>query len=165
MDLMPIVQKLSVLTKNLQGASTIRERVRIADRIFDVLADIERQVEGFVVNELGQTKSAEIMVEPAHPSADRFRKMTIAEAGKALLAEHGQLHGKELERLLKAGGYQSKAEHFQSTILVAFRRDGGFENVGSNTWRLKPVARTVALPNSPPKPRLANDAPIPGHLR
>ncbi len=159
MNFTPVVQKLAVLTHNLQGATTIRERVRIADRIFDVLADIEAQVEGFVVNELGQTKSAERRAQ-VQPSPDRFRELTIAEAAKLLLKEHGQLHGKEMEKLLKAGGYQSKAEHFQSTLLVAFARDGGFENIGGNTWRLKESKRTIELP---PRPQMTHGAPVPPH--
>src|ERR1035441_5695671 len=135
MDLTPLVQKLGVLSTNLAGTTSIRERVSIADRIFSVLGDIEGQVEQFVVNELGQVRTA--VPSTVSVSKDRFRGMTIAEGGRMLLREHGQLHGKEIERLLKEGGLQSRAEHFQSTIFVAFRRDGGFQNIGGNNWRLK----------------------------
>jgi hypothetical protein len=140
MELNPLVQKLGVLSKNLASASSIRERVRISDRIFDVLGEIEAQVERFVVSELGQQKKPEARPVSAEVSKDRFRGMPIAQAGKILLKEHGQLHGKEIERLLKSGGIQSKAEHFQSTMLVAFGRDGGFKNIGGNTWRLKTMS-------------------------
>jgi hypothetical protein len=66
-----------------------------------------------------------------------FRNMTLAQAGKALLREHGQLHGKEIERRVKDGGYKTKARHFQQSLLSAFERDGGFENIGGNIWQLK----------------------------
>ncbi len=90
------------------------------------------------MNELGQAKQA-IEKHPvaAQASKDRFRRLTIAEAGIVLLKEHGQLHGKELERLLKDGGLRSKAENFQSTMVIAFRRNNDFQNIGGNTWRLK----------------------------
>ena len=145
MELNPLVQKLGVLSKNLASATSIRERVRISDRIFDVLGDIEAQVERFVVSELGQQKKPEPRAPIAEVSKDRFRGLSIAQAGKLLLQEHGQLHGKEIERLLKSGGIQSKAEHFQSTMLVAFGRDGGFRNVGGNTWRLKETSNGAVL--------------------
>src|SRR5215469_7159451 len=67
-----------------------------------------------------------------------FRVMTLAQAGKSLLREFGQLHGKEIEHKVKEGGYRSKSRHFQQSLLSAFERDGAFENIGGNTWRLKP---------------------------
>jgi hypothetical protein len=69
----------------------------------------------------------------------KFRNLTLVEAGEILLKEHPELHGKELERLIKDGGYRSKAEHFQKMLQATFTRDGRFENVGLNRWRLKPL--------------------------
>ena len=156
MDLNPLVEKLGVLSKNLAGTNSIRERVRIADRIFDVLGDIEMQVEAFVVNELGQVKTtADTRPAVAPASKDRFRRSTVAEAGRLLLKEHGQLHGKEIERLMKEGGLRTQAENFQATMVVAFKRDGGFKNVGGNTWRLAepkplPANHTNEIARLPP---------------
>src|ERR1035441_8096786 len=67
----------------------------------------------------------------------QFKNLTLAKIGRRLLAEHGKLHGKEIERLAKAGGFKGGKENFQNYMPVAFKRDGGFENVGGNTWRLK----------------------------
>jgi hypothetical protein len=69
--------------------------------------------------------------------AKRFKDRGLAEVGKIILQEHGApLHGKEIERLAKAGGYRSESEKFQNYMPVAFKRAGGFENIGKNTWRL-----------------------------
>lgn len=67
----------------------------------------------------------------------RFRGMTLAEVGKILLTENPTLHGKKIEELAKAGGFKSGTKHFQNYMPVAFKRDGGFENIGGNTWKLK----------------------------
>jgi hypothetical protein len=66
-----------------------------------------------------------------------FRNLTLVQAVKVLLREQKQLHGKEIERLLREGGYRTKARHFQQGMFSAFERDGGFVNVGGNTWKLK----------------------------
>ena len=66
-----------------------------------------------------------------------FKNMTIADASRVLLKERGVLHGPDIERLPIEGVYPTASKHFQSTMIVAFRRDGGFENVGRNRWRLK----------------------------
>jgi hypothetical protein len=71
------------------------------------------------------------------PSTKRFKDMKLAEIAKILLAEHEELHGKKLEDLAKAGGYTGGTANFQNYLPVALKRDGGFENTGGNTWRLK----------------------------
>lgn len=148
MNLKTLVARLEALSNNLETAQTVRERVRIADRIYDALNEIEQGVETFVVKEIGQSSNAaetlkSMAVKPSDENKTekkgRFRHLTIAEAGKILLKEHGVLHGKEIEKLLIDGGYKSKSEKFQNTMVVAFRRDGGFENIGGNRWKLKDV--------------------------
>jgi hypothetical protein len=69
--------------------------------------------------------------------SSQFKKLTLAQIGRLLLKEHGRLHGKEIERLARAGGFKSGTKNFQNYMPVAFKRDGGFENIGGNTWRLK----------------------------
>jgi hypothetical protein len=70
----------------------------------------------------------------------QFKNLTLAQIGRLLLREHGKLHGKEIEKLAKAGGFKGGKENFQNYMPVAFKRDGGFQNVGGNTWRLKETA-------------------------
>jgi hypothetical protein len=71
------------------------------------------------------------------PSAKRFKDMKLAEIAKVLLTEHNALHGTKIEELAKAGGYTGGTANFQNYLPVALKRDGGFENTGGNTWRLK----------------------------
>jgi hypothetical protein len=70
-------------------------------------------------------------------STKRFKDMKLAEIAKALLTEHDALHGTKIEELAKAGGYTGGTANFQNYLPVALKRDGGFENTGGNTWRLK----------------------------
>jgi hypothetical protein len=70
------------------------------------------------------------------PANRRFRDFTLATIGRMLLTEHGTLHGKEIERRAKAGGFTGGTKHFQNYMPVAFKRAGGFENIGGNTWKL-----------------------------
>lgn len=74
----------------------------------------------------------------AAPVADnkRFRDIPVADICRTLLEEHEVLHGKLLEKLAKAGGYNGGTANFQNYLPVALRRAGGFENTGGNTWRL-----------------------------
>jgi len=67
----------------------------------------------------------------------KFRSLTLAQIGRLILEEYGSLHGKEIERLAKAGGFKGGTKNFQNYMPVAFKRDGGFENIGGNTWKLK----------------------------
>lgn len=76
----------------------------------------------------------------ADPSPRRFKDMKLAEVGRLLIMERGSLHGKEIERLAKAGGFKGGTNNFQNYLPVAFKRDGGFENIGGNTWKLKESA-------------------------
>ncbi len=153
MNLKTLVERLEALSNNLQVAQTVRERVRIADRIYEALNEIEQRVETFVIKEIGQpTNAAETLKSKAvklsgddkTEKKDRFKRLTIAEAGKVLLKERGVLHGKEIENLLIEGGYKSKSEKFQNTMVVAFRRDGGFENIGGNRWKLRELQSLVS---------------------
>ena len=76
-------------------------------------------------------------VEQAHLNPRRFKDLALAAIGRTLLGEHGTLHGKDIERLAKAGGFKKGGKHFQNYMPTAFRRDGGFENIGGNTWKLR----------------------------
>jgi len=80
------------------------------------------------------TKAAQV-VQQARTT--QFKNLTLAQIGRMLLAEHGKLHGKDIERLARAGGFKGAVKNFQNYMPVAFKRDGGFENVGGNTWKLK----------------------------
>lgn len=72
----------------------------------------------------------------------RFRDMILAEVARTLILEHGKpLHGKAIERLAKAGGFTGGTNNFQNYLPVALKRDGGFENIGGNTWKLRETAR------------------------
>lgn len=72
-----------------------------------------------------------------------FKDLTLARVGRILLSEHGTMHGSEIERLAKQGGFKSKADRFQSYLAVAFKRDGGFENTGGNNWILNDAGRAA----------------------
>lgn len=80
--------------------------------------------------------AVEKAVEALRPSK-RFRGLTLAQAARQLLLEHGKLHGKKIEELAKLGGFKGGTANFQNYMPVALKRDGGFENIGGNTWRLK----------------------------
>jgi len=161
MELKTLVAKLEALSTNLEVAQTVRERVRIADRIYEALSEIEQRVETFVVKEIGQPGGVETVLKAPSiritPAKGRFRESTIAEGGKILLKEHGVLHGKEIERLLKEDGYRSNSDKFQNTMVVAFRRDGGFENIGGNRWKLKDGGLPFTPQRFPREEREANE--------
>ena len=70
-------------------------------------------------------------------SKKRFKDLKLAQIAKILLTEHEALHGTKIEQLAKAGGYTGGTANFQNYLPVALKRDGGFENTGGNTWRLK----------------------------
>ncbi len=71
------------------------------------------------------------------PRAKRFKDLKLAEIAKILLGDYGLLHGAKIEELAKAGGYTGGTANFQNYLPVALKRDGGFENIGGNTWKLK----------------------------
>ena len=68
----------------------------------------------------------------------RFKDLSLAESVGILLRENDVLHGKDIEKLIKAGGFQSKSENFQNYLPVALHRAGGFENIGGNRWKINP---------------------------
>jgi len=70
--------------------------------------------------------------------ARRFRDEPLADVARILLNEAmgGELHGKEIETLSRAGGFKGGTNNFQNYLPVALKRAGGFENVGGNRWRL-----------------------------
>lgn len=76
--------------------------------------------------------------EIAANGARRFRNVTLAQAAKVLLAEAAgtPLHGAEIERLAKLGGFTGGTKNFQNYLPVALKRAGGIENIGGNRWRL-----------------------------
>jgi len=63
----------------------------------------------------------------------------LSEIGKDILRRHGSLHGSKIEELARAEGFKTDmdSKNFQAYLAVAFQRDGGFVNLGRNTWRLK----------------------------
>jgi hypothetical protein len=154
-----LIAQLTGYTDDLLTLDFFRARVHIADHCFDVLDAIETEVQRIVKTtpsneEIEREAAATVEIEsPAsekseppcestatHQSKRRlpFRNMTLAEATKALLHEAGgPLHGREIERRLKEGGYRTKSHHFQAGMLSAFQRDGSIVNIGGNTWQLK----------------------------
>lgn len=99
-----------------------------------------------ITSRVGRTADA---IRPLGPK--RFLESDLAEVARILLGEHNGevLHGSEIEKLAKAGGYESTSQHFQSYLAIALQRAGGFENIGGNRWRLndqikpKPTRRPV----------------------
>lgn len=161
MDLKSLIQQLSAFADGLLAAPHFRARVHYAEHIYDSLGEIEELLPSLVVPDKSEgavLDGEQVQGSPAFPhptdwtklqeslaamerhgplSPPRFKKMTLVAAAKVLLLEYGQLHGKRIEQLVKAGGYRTRGKHFQNTMTVTFKRDGGFENVGGNTWRLK----------------------------
>ena len=148
MNLQTQIQALDESTGALAKASSVREKVRLADRIYGILSECEKLVEHFVVTEIGASNSnvrppkddskASEHGSQKNPTGKEFKDLTLAQIGKRLLEEHGTLHGSEIERRAKTGGFKSESENFQSYLAVAFKRVGGFENLGKNTWKLNP---------------------------
>ena len=143
------VRSLEALAADLLKATSVKDKIHLADRIFETLSECEKMVERFIVinmanGDTSTSKPAAQSVPALHAPAahievseKQFKGMALADIGKVLLAGEGRvLHGKEIERLAKAGGLKSNSENFQSYLAVAFKRAGGFENVGKNNWRL-----------------------------
>lgn len=74
--------------------------------------------------------------QPHIQHSKRFKDLTLAAIGQVLLSEHAVLHGKEIESFARSGGFQGGTENFQNYLPVAFKRAGGFENIGGNRWKL-----------------------------
>jgi hypothetical protein len=80
-----------------------------------------------------------------------FREMDLASVARIILQEHGggPMHGKEIEKLAKAGGYDKGGAHWQGYLAIALKRAGGIENIGMNRWRLNdqiapiPIGRRI----------------------
>jgi hypothetical protein len=158
------IQALNESTDDLAKATTIRDKVKLADRIYGILSECEKLVEHFVVTEIGMSnghkrpqedhKPSEhaIRKQPAISTGKEFKSLTLAEIGKTLLEEYGTLHGSAIEKRAKAGGFKSDSKHFQSYLAVAFKRAGGFKNLGKNTWVLDqntpPANRTTEVVSS-----------------
>src|ERR1039457_2201499 len=119
MDLTTQIQALQAMACNLGSATSVREKVKLADHIFEVLSECEKLVEGFIVTELSTTNgsnrnhqveksSAQQTEKPTAPivTSKRFKGMTLADVGRILLKESAVLHGKEIETLAKGGGFK-----------------------------------------------------------
>jgi hypothetical protein len=101
---------------------------------------IERDLQtlGYVPTATPSKNEAKAHVATPPPeNSKRFKELTLAEVGHILLTENESLHGKEIERLAKAGGFKGGANNFQNYMPVAFKRAGTFMNIGGNTWKLK----------------------------
>ena len=151
MNLKTQIRALEESTNALAKAASVRDKVSLADRIYRILAECETLVERFVVTEIGSNgnrpgagEEDSTHSEPGSqnqfkkPTGKEFKDLTLAQIGKKLLEERGMLHGSEIEKRAKAGGFKSDSEHFQSYLAVAFKRAGGVENVGKNRWNLNP---------------------------
>lgn len=75
---------------------------------------------------------------PVVPQAGpkRFQNLGLTVVGQILLQECGELHGFDIERLAKEGGFTTTTKNFQSLLATSFKRAGIFKNIGGNTWRL-----------------------------
>src|SRR5208283_637531 len=149
------IQRLDALADELLAAPHFRARVHMAEHVYDVIAEIAQSLEEIVKNTKDDAAEVYMVPEISTDHIDepkgtetpfRFSKFTLVQVARVLLKERGVLHGKEIERLAKEGGYKSAAEHFQSMLSVALKRDGGFENVGGNQWRLKPPSTEQGIP-------------------
>jgi hypothetical protein len=150
MSIQDAVSQLGVLTKELAEADSIRSRVSISHAIFQSLEQIEKAVEKFVVDEIGShngtgstsqaiptAAASAVSAEPPKPALHRFSGSTLADAVRVLLTEDSQMHGSQIEKTVKAQGYISSADKFQVVLRNTLMRDGGFENIGGNVWRLR----------------------------
>ena len=149
------VRSLEALAGDLLKATSVKDKIHIAGRIFETLSECEKMVERFIVTNMANG-DAPILKPPQPPtpvarievSEKQFKGMGLADIGKVLLnGDNRVLHGGEIERLAKAGGLKSNSENFQSYLAVAFKRAGGFENVGKNNWRLNDAIPPETRPN------------------
>jgi hypothetical protein len=77
---------------------------------------------------------AAVIVPQSGPK--RFQNLKLPAVGQILLQECGELHGFDIERLAKEGGFTTTTKNFQSLLATSFKRAGIFKNIGGNTWRL-----------------------------
>jgi hypothetical protein len=147
-------------------AKSFIQRVHFADHIYRAWVAMKRELEQFLktgkpemIEEISaestsisrrskgprarKTDRSTQLALPHRPENERdehrlrFSDETMADGAAILLAEKKKLHGREIERLLKEGGYRSKSQFFQNVLEATFKRDGRFRNVGGNTWELK----------------------------
>lgn len=132
----------SVVTQAL-AATKKADELRTA-AITQLLAEIKRAqsdlkalgYEQPVHSNGGGLKRAKLAIPEELPRTTRFADKHLADVGKAILLEYGEMHGKKIEQIAKKGGYKSKSKTFQTYLRIAFERAGGFQNIGGNVWRL-----------------------------
>src|ERR1017187_10806977 len=118
MNLHTQIQALDESTSELAKATSIRDKVRLADRIYGILSECEKLVEHFVVTEIGASNGhvrppkddfkASGQGSQKNLTRKEFKDLTLAQIGKRLLGEHDTLHGSEIEKRAKAGGFKSE---------------------------------------------------------
>lgn len=147
---------LDTIEKEVQRVvlATPQEDYRVSEFVVGTSLSFDPSTSAPTAEAAGQSCESGELGVPHVPKPRRlpFCNMTSAQAAKVLLIEHGQLHGKEIERRVKEGGYKTKARHFQQSLLSAFQRDGGFENIGGNVWKLKNATADPSLNGSQAKP-------------
>lgn len=146
----PLVESLDKSILRLYRAKSFSDVLIAAGQAAEGLRAVEKRIESLVAEKLGPRLKG----DPVKPAGRFAGNVTIADAAHTVVSEHGSCHGAEIEKLLKADGFQSKARHFQANLSTALSRDGRFEKVGPNMWTLKrdkpkPDVDTKPLPISP----------------
>lgn len=120
-------------------AETLRDEA--IKRLLEQRAEIENHLKalGYVapVNGNGSNGRHDKPEQSVHASNKRFKDLKLADVGKMLLKEHQRLHGAEIEKLARDGGFRGSENNFQTYLRIAFSREGGFKKVGRNVWALK----------------------------
>ena len=80
-------------------------------------------------NETGETQNL---------SDRKFVHMKLVDAAFEILSEIKQAHAKEITALLNQGGKTVGGEKPFQTLSSALRQDKRFENIGKNTFRIRP---------------------------
>jgi hypothetical protein len=119
--------------------SAIKKLLALREQI-----DADLKTLGYEPNRISDRNGQAVVGRSGEPELKRaagpkpFRDMDLASVARIILQEHdgGPLHGKEIERLAKAGGYDKGGKHWQGYLGIALQRSGGFENIGLNRWRL-----------------------------
>ena len=161
MDLKELCQQMMRQVEEFVDTPHFRGRIHMAEHIFDTMDDIYKAVQDSFAHPIEEEspttlheRQTDLEVKSSQEEAGahaatkafriggssklmRFRKMTMAEGAEVLLTDQPQLHGSQIEKMLKDGGYRSYSENFQSALTVALKRAGKFENIGGNMWRLK----------------------------
>lgn len=121
-----------VLVKTQNAIDVIRERMAAKSG----RPSTAQKVLGVAAQVLKAGAVAAIEYERTHP----YRRMTILEAAKTFLAEHGPATAPEVTRALEAGGIQSQANvNTVRSILDRARIKGdGIEKIGTS-WRVSQI--------------------------